>query len=147
MKKIRLKEKDLQRIVKRTIKESSDKDYEKEMDHVETQLKEEFDELMGFIVYEYENVTKDDINYAADNDGIFEELKDYFDAVEELEEWAEENDYGGELMEEAREVVDILTNSMPYHIEVKKDPEIEELLSKYESWRYKKITYNRNEKN
>ncbi len=140
MKKIRLKEKDLQRIVKRTIKESSDKDYEKEMDRIETQLKEEFDELMGLIVYEYENVTKDDINYAADNDGIFEELKDYFDAVEELEDWVEENDYGGELMEEAMEVVDILTTYMPYHIEVKKDPEIEELLSKYESWRYKKIT-------
>ncbi len=147
MKKIRLKEKDLQRIVKRTIKESSDKDYEKEMDNIGTQLKEEFDELMGLIVYEYENVTKDDINYAADNDGIFEELKGYFDAVEELEDWVEENDYGGELMEEAMEVVDILTTYLPYHIEVKKDPEIEELLSKYESWRYKKITWNRNEKN
>ena len=138
MKKIRLNEKDLQRIVKRTIKESSDKDYEKEMDHIETKLKEEFDELMGYIVYEYENVTKDDINYAADNDGIFEELKDYFDAVEELEEWVYENDYGGELMEEAREVVNILNTYLPYHIEVKKDTEIEELLSKYESWRIKK---------
>ncbi len=60
--------------------------------------------------------------------------------MEELEDWVEENDYGGELMEEAMEVVDILTTYMPYHIEVKKDPEIEELLSKYESWRYKKIT-------
>ena len=108
------------------------------MDHVETQLKEEFDELMGYIVYEYENVTKDDIIYAADNDGIFEELKGYFDAVEELEEWVYENDYGGELMEEAREVVNILNTYLPYHIEVKKDTEIEELLSKYESWRIKK---------
>jgi hypothetical protein len=137
MKKIRLKEKDLQRIVKRTIKESSDKDYEKEMDHIETQLKKEFVELMGYIVYEYENVTKDDIIYAADNDGIFEELKDYFEAVKDLEDWAEDNDYGGELMEEVREVVDMLNSFFPYHIEVKKDPKIEELLSKYESWRYK----------
>ncbi len=192
MKKIKLTEKDLQRIVKRVIKEHNDNevgesineisgggfkpgekeriidslldrsddytreeleklsfkdllnafkksyDHEKEMDHIGTQLKEEFDELMGYIVYEYENVTKDDINYAADNDGIFEELKGYFDAVEELEDWVEENDYGGELMEEAMEVVDMLTTYLPYHIEVKKDPEIEELLSKYESWRYKK---------
>ena len=140
MKKIRLTEKDLQRIVKRTVKESSDKDYEKEMDRIGTQLKEEFDELMGYIVYEYENVTKDDINYAADNDGIFEELKGYFDAVEELEHWMDSNDFEGELMVEVREVVDMLNNHYPYHIEVKKDTEIEELLSKYESWKYKEGT-------
>ncbi len=140
MKKIRLTEKDLQRIVKRTVKESSDKDYEKEMDRIGTQLKEEFDELMGYIVYEYENVTKDDINYAADNDGIFEELKGYFDAVEELEHWMDSNDFEGELMVEVREVVDMLNNYYPYHIEVKKDTEIEELLSKYESWKYKEGT-------
>ena len=140
MKKIRLKEKDLQRIVKRTVKESSDKDYEKEMDRIGTQLKEEFDELMGYIVYEYENVTKDDINYAADNDGIFEELKGYFAAVEELEHWMDSNDFEGELMVEVREVVDMLTTYYPYHIEVKKDKEIEGLLSKYESWKYKEGT-------
>ena len=140
MKKIRLTEKDLQRIVKRTVKESSDKDYEKEMDRIGTQLKEEFDELMGYIVYEYENVTKDDINYAADNDGIFEELKGYFAAVEELEHWMDSNDFEGELMVEVREVVDMLTTYYPYHIEVKKDKEIEGLLSKYESWKYKEGT-------
>lgn len=131
MKKIRLKEKDLQRIVKRTIKESPDENYEKEMDHIENQLKEEFDELMGVIVYELENVTEDDIFYAADNDGINEELKGYFDAVSDLEMWERENDYGGELMSEVSEVLDMLNSVYPYHIEVKKDPEIEELLSRY----------------
>jgi len=138
MKKIRLREKDLQRIVKRTIKESPDENYEKEMDHIETQLKEEFDELMGVIVYEWENVTEDDIIYAADNAGIMKELKDYFDAVSDLEIWESENDYGGELMSEVSEVLDMLNSVYPYHIEVKKDPEIEELLSRYKPWKYKK---------
>jgi len=138
MKKIRLREKDLQRIVKRTIKESPDENYEKEMDHIETQLKEEFDELMGVIVYEWENVTEDDIIYAADNAGIMKELKGYFDAVSDLEIWESENDYGGELMSEVSEVLDMLNSVYPYHIEVKKDPEIEELLSRYKPWKYKK---------
>lgn len=138
MKKIRLREKDLQRIVKRTIKESPDGNYEKEMDHIETQLKEEFDELMGVIVYELENVTEDDIFYAADNGGIDEELNGYFGAVRDLEMWERENDYGGELMSEVSEVLDMLNSVYPYHIEVTKDPEIEELLSRYKPWKYKK---------
>lgn len=138
MKKIRLREKDLQRIVKRTIKESPDGNYEKEMDHIETQLKEEFDELMGLIVYELENVTEDDIFYAADNGGIDEELKGYFDAVSDLEMWESENDYGGELMSEVSEVLDMLNSVYPYQIEVQKDLEIEELLSRYKPRKYKK---------
>ena len=42
----------------------------------------------------------------------------------------------GELMEGETEVVNMLNTYLPYHMKVKKDIEIEELLSKYGSWRY-----------
>jgi len=134
MKKIRLKEKDLQRIVNRIIKESSDKDYEKEMGEIEDELREEFVEIMESIAYELENVTEDDIHYAADNDGITKELEGYFDAIEDLKDFEREysDKYAGELMEEVEEILDTFyLYSFPYNIEVKMVPEIEELLGEY----------------
>ena len=130
---IRLTESDLQRVVKKTIKESSDKDYEKEMGDIESELREEFVEIMESIAYELENVTEDDIHYAADNDGIMKELKGYFDAIEDLKDFEREysDKYAGELMEEVEEILDTFYFYKPYNIEVKMDPEIEHLLSEY----------------
>jgi len=130
---VNLTESDLQRVVKKTIKESSDKDYEKEMGDIESELREEFVEIMESIAYELENIAEDDIHYAADNDGIMKELKGYFDAIEDLKDFEREysDKYAGELMEEVEEILDTLTNYFPYNIEVTMEPEIEELLTEY----------------
>ena len=90
---------------------------------------EEFKYLKKLILDEIEGL---DINYlytAMSMGQMDRELEDYYNLVQELENWVNTNDFEGELMREANNLLDILEYG-PIDYEITLTPEIKELLKK-----------------
>ncbi len=90
---------------------------------------EEFKEIKRLILDEIEGL---DINYlytAMSMGQMDRELEDYYNLVQELENWVTTNDFEGELMREANNLLDILEYG-PIDYEITLTPEIKELLKK-----------------
>ena len=93
------------------------------------ELVAQFEELKRLILDEIEGL---DINYlhTALSMGEMESvLSDYYDLVRELEHWVDSNDFEGELMREANNLLEVLEYG-PVDFEITLTPEVEELLKK-----------------
>ena len=93
------------------------------------ELVAQFEELKRLILDEIEGL---DINYlytAMSMGQMDRELEDYYNLVQELENWVTTNDFEGELMREANNLLDILEYG-PIDYEITLTPEIKELLKK-----------------
>lgn len=91
------------------------------------ELVAEFEEIKNSILDAIEEL---DINYlytAMSMGQMDRELEDYYNAVQRLENWIDSNDFEGELMREANDLLEVLEYG-PIDYEVTLTPEVEELL-------------------
>jgi len=93
------------------------------------ELVAQFEELKRLILDEIEGL---DINYlytAMSMGQMDRELEDYYNLVQRLENWIDSNDFEGELMAEANNLLEILEYG-PIDYEITLTPEVEELLKR-----------------
>lgn len=93
------------------------------------ELVAEFEEIKKLILDEIEGL---DINYlysAMSMGQMDRELEDYYNSVQKLENWIDSNDFEGELMREANNLLEVLEYG-PIDYEITLTPEVEELLKK-----------------
>lgn len=93
------------------------------------ELVAEFEEIKNLILDAIEGL---DINYlytAMSMGQMDRELEDYYNSVQELENWIDSNDFEGELMREANNLLEVLEYG-PIDYEITLTPEVEELLKR-----------------
>ena len=93
------------------------------------ELVTQFEEIKKLILDEIEGL---DINYlysAMSMGQMDRELEDYYNSVQKLENWIDSNDFEGELMREANNLLEVLEYG-PIDYEITLTPEVEELLKK-----------------
>ena len=91
------------------------------------ELVAEFEEIKNSILDAIEEL---DINYlytAMSMGEMDRELEDYYNSVQRLENWIASNDFEGELMREANDLLEVLEYG-PIDYEITLTPEVEELL-------------------
>jgi len=91
------------------------------------ELVAEFEEIKNLILDAIEEL---DINYlytAMSMGQMDRELEDYYNLVQRLENWIASNDFEGELMREANDLLEVLEYG-PIEYEITLTPEVEELL-------------------
>jgi len=93
------------------------------------ELVAQFEELKRLILDEIEGLDIDYLYTAMSMGQMDRELEDYYNLVQELENWVTTNDFEGELMREANNLLDILEYG-PIDYEITLTPEIKELLKK-----------------
>ena len=93
------------------------------------ELVAEFEEIKNSILDAIEEL---DINYlytAMSMGEMDRELEDYYNSVQRLENWIASNDFEGELMREANDLLEVLEYG-PIDYEITLTPEVEELLNR-----------------
>lgn len=93
------------------------------------ELVAEFEEIKNSILDAIEEL---DINYlytAMSMGQMDRELEDYYNSVQRLENWIASNDFEGELMREANDLLEVLEYG-PIDYEITLTPEVEELLNR-----------------
>lgn len=93
------------------------------------ELVAQFEELKRLILDEIEGLDVDYLYSAMSMGQMDRELEDYYNSVQELENWIDSNDFEGELMREANNLLEVLENG-PVDYEITLTPEVEELLKK-----------------
>jgi hypothetical protein len=90
---------------------------------------EEFEELKRLILDEIEGLDMNYLHTAMLNGQLDSTLMDLEDLVRELEYWVDSNDFEGELMAEAENLLEVLEYG-PVDYEITLTPEVEELLKR-----------------
>lgn len=93
------------------------------------ELVAQFEELKRLILDEIEGL---DINYlhtAMMNGQLDSSLTEYYDLVNELEYWVDSNDFEGELLREANNLLEVLEYG-PVDFEITLTPQVKELLKR-----------------
>ena len=93
------------------------------------ELVAQFEELKRLILDEIEGLDVNYLHTAMINFQLDSTLTEYYDLVNELEYWIDSNDFEGELMAEARNLLEVLENG-PVDFEITLTPEVEELLNR-----------------
>jgi len=93
------------------------------------ELVAQFEELKRLILDEIEGLDVDYLHIAMINGHLDSTLTEYYDLVNELEYWIDSNDFEGELLREANNLLEVLENG-PVDFEITLTPEVEELLKR-----------------
>jgi len=93
------------------------------------ELVAQFEELKRLILDEIEGLDVDYLHTAMMNGQIDSTLTEYYDLVNELEYWIDNNDFEGELLREANNLLEVLEYG-PVDFEITLTPEVEELLNR-----------------
>ena len=93
------------------------------------ELVAQFEELKRLILDEIEGLDVDYLHTAMMNGQIDSTLTEYYDLVNELEYWIDSNDFEGELLREANNLLEVLEYG-PVDFEITLTPEVEELLKR-----------------
>lgn len=89
----------------------------------------EFEEIKKLILDEIEGLNLYYLHTAMINGELESALSDYYDLVQKLENWVDSNDFEGELMREANNLLEVLEYG-PVDFDITLTPEVEELLKK-----------------
>ena len=93
------------------------------------ELVAQFEELKRLILDEIEGLDLNHLHTAMFNGQLDSTLMDLEDLVRELEYWIDSNDFEGELMAEAKNLLEVLEYG-PIDYEITLTPEVEELLKR-----------------
>lgn len=93
------------------------------------ELVAQFEELKRLILDEIEGLDVNYLHIAMINGQLDSTLTEYYDLVNELEYWIDSNDFEGELLREANNLLEVLENG-PVDFEITLTPEVEELLKR-----------------
>ncbi len=93
------------------------------------ELVAQFEELKRLILDEIEGLDVNYLHTAMINGHLDSSLTEYYDLVNELEYWIDSNDFEGELLREANNLLEVLENG-PVDFEITLTPEVEELLNR-----------------
>ena len=93
------------------------------------ELVAQLEELKRLILDEIEGLDVDYLHIAMINGQLDSTLTEYYDLVNELEYWIDSNDFEGELLREANNLLEVLENG-PVDFEITLTPEVEELLKR-----------------
>lgn len=93
------------------------------------ELVAQFEELKRLILDELEELDVDYLHTAMMNGQLDSILTEYYDLVRELEYWIDSNDFEGELLREANNLLEVLEYG-PVDFEITLTPEVEELLKR-----------------
>lgn len=93
------------------------------------ELVAQFEELKRLILDEIEGLDLNHLHTAMFNGELDSTLMDLEDLVRELEYWIDSNDFEGELMAEAKNLLEVLEYG-PVDYEITLTPEVEELLKR-----------------
>ena len=93
------------------------------------ELVAQFEELKRLILDEIEGLDLNHLHTAMFNGDLDSTLMDLEDLVRELEYWIDSNDFEGELMAEAKNLLEVLEYG-PIDYEITLKPEIEDLLKR-----------------
>lgn len=93
------------------------------------ELVAQFEELKRLILDEIEGLDVNYLHTAMINFQLDSTLTEYYDLVNELEYWIDSNDFEGELLREANNLLEVLENG-PVDFKITLTPEVEELLKR-----------------
>ena len=93
------------------------------------ELVAQFEELKRLILDEIEGLNLYYLHTAMINGELESALSDYYDLVQKLENWIDSNDFEGELMREANNLLEVLEYG-PVDFDITLNSEVEELLKK-----------------
>jgi hypothetical protein len=132
---VKLTEQDLENLVRKVIKEEGEEyrsndprqlDLFSGKSNIDSAKIQEFQEIKNAIIDEIESLNEDNLYQAAFDGGIENELMGFFDVVQELESWINDNDTDEDLYEltdEAKDLLDSLEGTYPFDISITLDPE------------------------
>ena len=93
------------------------------------ELVAQFEELKRLILDEIEGLDIDYLHTAMMNGQLDSTLTEYYDLTRELEYWVDSNDFEGELLKEANNLLEVLEYG-PVDFEITLTPQVEELLKR-----------------
>ncbi len=129
---VRLTEEDLEKLVRKIIKEDEE-EMTQDPDQLDlftgetTEVSEktkELDDIKNRIAEEIYDLNLSYLDDLAWDSVVDNGLQDYDNAVQELEDWIYDNDFEGELMSEANSLLELFQSAPPIELKVTLNPEI-----------------------